>query len=206
MKTSGFCKCLTKLRADHADCMSSFRGIRVLFPWRHCPPIRCEVKGLKSKVDFPAVCLLKHREPHTQQRHPRVDVFAQCNDMRCFFSSSFWGRTLNGINTKVPGLHLVFPWLLKNLSSGFKWSGMQVCVSSLIASYITFSYFSTVRLFFTVISHCSPHRKLSCWGLWNTTEEVLRGRERMLPQADGGHFEAICSNISWCGAGGWAGL
>lgn len=123
--------------------MSSFRGIIVLFPWRHCPPIRCKVKGLKSEVWVPC-CLPVKASKTTDSRHARMWM-CLCNVMTFwvlfFVFSSFWFRTLNGINTKVPGLHLVFPWLLKNLSSGFKWSGMQVCFSSLIASYITFSYF-----------------------------------------------------------------
>lgn len=106
--------------------MSSFRGIVRLFPWRQWPPIGRKVKRLKSEVR--AVCLLKHRKPQTAETRRE---YVPCNNFP-FFPSSFWCRTLNGINIKVPRLHLIFPWRLKNLSSGFKWLGMQVCFSVLI--------------------------------------------------------------------------
>lgn len=108
--------------------MSSFRGVIGLFPWRQWPPIRCKVKRLKSEVR--AVCLLKHRKPQTADSSVCECVLLH-NNVLFFSSSTFWCRTLNGIDT-VPRLHLIFPWRLKNLSSGFKWLGMQVCFSNLI--------------------------------------------------------------------------
>lgn len=128
MKTSASCKCLTKLRADHVHCKSSFRGIIGQFPWRQWPPIRCKVKRLKSEVR--AACLLKQRKPQTADSSACECVLLH-NNVHFFPSSIFWCRTSNGINT-VPRLHLIFPWRLKNLNSGFKWLDMQVCFSNLI--------------------------------------------------------------------------
>lgn len=131
--------------------MSSFRGIIGLFPWRQWPPIRCKVKRLKSEVR--AVCLLKHRKPQTADSSAFECVLLHSNVLFSSSSSTFWCRTLNGINT-VPRLHLIFPWRLKNLSSGFKWLGMQVCFSSLI-------FFQKVlHLFVLYVSEKSKRQKL----------------------------------------------
>lgn len=70
-------------------------------------------------------------------------------------------RTPHGPHTKVAGLHLSFLWLPRNLSSGCKWSDMQVCLSSLSfcsffknESIITNKCFSQGVFMLGITAHC----------------------------------------------------